>query len=59
MKYFYLNYLLFLQYYLMLLTRPSIPGVMGNRGIMLFISGEQGNTCLKMKGKGNKDNFKE
>ena len=32
---------------------------MGNKGIMSFISGEQGNTSLKMKGMGNKCNFGE
>ena len=30
----------------------ALPGVMGNRGIMSFILGEQGNTSLKMKGTG-------
>ena len=30
----------------------ALPGVVGNRGIMSFISGEQGNTSLKMKGTG-------
>ena len=28
------------------------PGVLGNRGILSFISGEQKNTNLKMKGTG-------
>ena len=31
----------------------ALPGVMGNRRIMLFISGEQGNTSLKIKGTGD------
>ena len=35
----------------------ALPGVMGNRGIMSFISGEQGNTCLKMKGTGEQRYF--
>ena len=30
----------------------ALRGVIGNRGIMSFISGEQGNTSLKMKGTG-------
>ena len=30
----------------------ALLGVMGNRGIMSFISREQGNTSLKMKGTG-------
>ena len=30
----------------------ALQGVMGNRGIMSFISGEQWNTSLKMKGTG-------
>ena len=30
----------------------ALPGVLGNRGIMSFISGEQENTSLKIKGTG-------
>ena len=30
----------------------ALPGVMGKRGIMSFISGKQGNTSLKMNGTG-------
>ena len=30
----------------------ALPGVMGNRGIMSFISGEQGNSSPIMKGTG-------
>ena len=30
----------------------ALPGVLGNRRIMSFISGEQENTSLKMKGTG-------
>ena len=30
----------------------ALPGVLGNRGIMPFISGEQGNKSLKLKGTG-------
>ena len=30
----------------------ALPGVMGKRGILSFISGEQGNTSLNMKGTG-------
>ena len=37
----------------------ALPGVMGIRGIMLFISRKQGTTGQKMKGKGNKGNFGE
>ena len=33
-------------------TREAIPGVTGNRGIVTFISGEQGNTRLKNEGTG-------
>ena len=36
----------------------ALPGVLGNRGIMSFISGNQENTSLKMKG-ANKGNFGE
>ena len=35
----------------------ALPGVMGNRGIMSFISGEQGNINQKMKGTGEQDNL--
>ena len=37
----------------------ALPGVLGNRGIMSFISGEQGNTSLKIRKQGNKCNFGE
>ena len=33
-------------------SSEALPGVLGNRGIMSFISGEQENTNLKMKGTG-------
>ena len=35
-----------------MVTSEALPGVLGNRGIMSFISGEQENTSLKMKGTG-------
>ena len=35
----------------------AIPGVLGNRGIRSFISGEQGNTSLKLKGTGDQRPF--
>ena len=37
----------------------ALPGVWGNRRIRPFISGEQGNKSLKLKGTGNKGNFGE
>ena len=37
----------------------ALPGVLRNRGIRLFISGEQGNKCLKLKGTGNKGSSRE
>ena len=40
-------------------VNEALPGVLGNRGIRPFISGEQGNKSLKLKGKGNKGNFGE
>ena len=33
-------------------TSEALPGFLGNRGMMSFISGVQENTSLKMKGKG-------
>ena len=35
----------------------TLPGVLGNRGIRSFISGEQGNKNLKMKGTGEQRQF--
>ena len=35
----------------------ALPGILGNRGIRSFISGEQRNKSLKLKGTGNKGNF--
>ena len=35
----------------------ALPGVLGNRGIRLFISGEQGNKSLKLKGTGEQRQF--
>ena len=37
----------------------ALPEAMRNRGIMSFISGEQGNTSLKLKEQGSKCNFGE
>ena len=37
----------------------ALPGVWGNRGIRPFISDEQGNKSLKLKGTENKGNFGE
>ena len=34
-----------------------LPGVLGNRGIRPFISGEQGNKSLKLKGTGEPQQF--
>ena len=38
-------------------TYEALPGVLGNRGIMPFISGEQGNKSLKLKGTGEQRQF--
>ena len=35
----------------------ALPGVLGNRGIRPFISGEQGNKSLKLKGTGEQRQF--
>ena len=42
-----------------LLIIEVLPGVFGNMGIRPFISGEQGNKSLKLKGTGEKGNFRE
>ena len=35
----------------------ALPGVLGNRGIRPFISGEQGNKSIKLKGTGEQRQF--
>ena len=35
----------------------ALPGVWGNRGIRPFVSGEQGNKSLKLKGTGEQRQF--
>ena len=37
--------------------KEALPGVLGNRGIRPFISGEQGNKGLKLKGTGEQRQF--
>ena len=34
------------------LKNEALPGIMGNRGMMSFISGDQGTTSQKLKGTG-------
>ena len=54
----FLIFFLFL-YKIMLLVfiRVDLPGVLVNRGIRPFISGEQGNNSLKLKGTGEQRQF--
>ena len=35
----------------------ALPGVLGNRGTMAFISGEQGNRCQILRGTGEQRQF--